>query len=109
MGRYYDPATGQFLSVDPLVDQTGQPYSYVGDDPVDNVDPSGLFCWSVLQVIGGLHQAYACVSSGLKGAVIGTGAGLFYGAPEVGAAVGLVSGCAGGIAYEAGTGQSPPL
>ena len=25
-GRYYDPATGQFLSVDPVVSITGQPY-----------------------------------------------------------------------------------
>lgn len=42
VGRYYDPATGQFLSVDPLVDETGQPYAYTGDDPVNGVDPSGL-------------------------------------------------------------------
>ena len=25
--RYYDPATEQFISVDPLVSQTGQPFS----------------------------------------------------------------------------------
>jgi uncharacterized protein RhaS with RHS repeats len=41
VGRYYDPGTGQFLSVDPLVDVTGQPYAYTGDDPVNGVDPSG--------------------------------------------------------------------
>jgi hypothetical protein len=40
--RYYDPATGQFLSVDPLVNETGAPYSYAGDDPVDEADPTGL-------------------------------------------------------------------
>jgi hypothetical protein len=40
--RYYDPQTGQFLSVDPLVDETGEPYAYAADDPVDNTDPSGL-------------------------------------------------------------------
>jgi RHS repeat-associated protein len=40
--RYYDPGTGQFLSVDPLVDETGQPYAYTGDDPVNEVDPGGL-------------------------------------------------------------------
>jgi hypothetical protein len=27
--------------VDPLVDATGQPYAYTGDDPVNEVDPSG--------------------------------------------------------------------
>ncbi|HEV3033931.1 MAG TPA: RHS repeat-associated core domain-containing protein [Solirubrobacteraceae bacterium] len=40
--RTYDPATAQFLSVDPFVALTGEPYSYVGDDPVNNVDPLGL-------------------------------------------------------------------
>lgn len=40
--RYYDPQTGQFISVDPLIDQTQAPYAYVGDDPIDNTDPSGL-------------------------------------------------------------------
>ena len=41
VGRYYDPTTGQFLTVDPLIDETGAPYSYAGGDPVDNTDPSG--------------------------------------------------------------------
>lgn len=42
IGRYYDPETGQFLSVDPLVAETGQSYVYTGDDPVNGVDPLGL-------------------------------------------------------------------
>jgi RHS repeat-associated protein len=42
VNRYYDPATGQFLSVDPVVSITGQPYSYAGDDPVNGGDPTGL-------------------------------------------------------------------
>jgi RHS repeat-associated protein len=41
--RYYDPATGQFLTVDPLVDETGQAYAYTGDDPVNGTDPLGLY------------------------------------------------------------------
>jgi len=40
--RYYDPTTGQFIGVDPLVSQTGQPFSYAGNDPVNNSDPLGL-------------------------------------------------------------------
>lgn len=48
--RYYDPATGQFISSDPLVDVTNQPYAYVGGDPVDNIDPSGLFCWGLCSI-----------------------------------------------------------
>jgi hypothetical protein len=42
VGRYYDPTTGQFLTVDPAVSITGQPYSYAGDDPVNESDPTGL-------------------------------------------------------------------
>ena len=41
IGRYYDPQTGQFLSVDPMVAQTRQAYVYVGDDPVTARDPDG--------------------------------------------------------------------
>jgi RHS repeat-associated protein len=40
--RYYDPQTGQFLSVDPLVDRTLQSYSYANGDPVNDADPSGM-------------------------------------------------------------------
>ena len=39
--RAYDPTTAQFLSVDPLTAITGEPYSYAGDNPVSNVDPTG--------------------------------------------------------------------
>jgi RHS repeat-associated protein len=39
--RYYDPATGQFLSVDPLVTVTSQPYEYAEDDPVNDIDSTG--------------------------------------------------------------------
>ncbi len=40
--RYYDPATAQFLSVDPLVDTTGNPYGYTNGNPLQGVDPLGL-------------------------------------------------------------------
>ena len=39
--RWYDPATAQFISVDPLVNVTHQPYQYVGDNPGSNTDPTG--------------------------------------------------------------------
>jgi hypothetical protein len=47
VGRYYDPATGQFLSVDQLVVMTGQPYAYAGDDPINVTDAVGMdpFGW----------------------------------------------------------------
>jgi RHS repeat-associated protein len=44
--RYYGPATGQFLTVDPELQQTQDPYGYAGDDPVDVDDPMGLSWWN---------------------------------------------------------------
>jgi RHS repeat-associated protein len=41
--RYYDPTTDQFLSVDPKVSQTDQPYVFTGDSPLNATDPLGLF------------------------------------------------------------------
>ena len=40
--RYYDPSTGQFLTVDPLVAATLSPYGYVSGDPINASDPEGL-------------------------------------------------------------------
>jgi len=40
--RVYDPVMAQFMSVDPLVGQTGEAYAYAGDDPVNASDPEGL-------------------------------------------------------------------
>jgi RHS repeat-associated protein len=44
INRYYDPGTGQFLSVDPDLSETQQPYSYASGDPVNDTDPSGSNC-----------------------------------------------------------------
>lgn len=40
--RHYDPTTGVFLSVDPLVAETGFPYVYGDANPVTKSDPGGL-------------------------------------------------------------------
>ena len=40
--RYYDPTSGEFVSVDPLLGWTGAPYSYVNDNPINAADPAGL-------------------------------------------------------------------
>ena len=46
-GRVYDPRLGRFLSPDPIVgdptsSQSWNLYSYVGNNPLSHVDPSGL-------------------------------------------------------------------
>jgi RHS repeat-associated protein len=40
--RVYDPATGQFLTVDPAVSVTRAPYNYAGDNPINEQDRTGL-------------------------------------------------------------------
>lgn len=40
--RYLDPASDQFITLDPAVQLTGQPYSYASDDPANRTDPTGL-------------------------------------------------------------------
>jgi hypothetical protein len=58
--------------VDPLVDLTGQPYAYTGDDPVNAVDPLGLFCLLGTNPGGGCRGASEAkavgraVTSGVK-------------------------------------------
>ena len=46
-GRVYDPGTGRFMSVDPIISnpadsQTLNPYAYVGNRPLSYTDPSGF-------------------------------------------------------------------
>jgi RHS repeat-associated protein len=65
--RKYDPALGRFINVDPLLETTDANqlggYTYAGDDPVDQADPTGLaadFCATATcasQTAGGLYCA----------------------------------------------------
>lgn len=57
MNRYYDPGTGQFLSVDPKLAETGQPYGYADGNPVSLTDPlgqsfTGVATWGSLCLFG---------------------------------------------------------
>ncbi|MGO8870488.1 MAG: RHS repeat-associated core domain-containing protein [Acidimicrobiales bacterium] len=67
INRYYDPGTGQFLTVDPMVDETGQAYSYAGGDPVNKSDPSGLMC-NANPFSGGFWSQRNCLSDAYGGA-----------------------------------------
>ena len=41
INRYYDPSTDQFISIDPVVAQTNQPYAFTNDNPLNATDPLG--------------------------------------------------------------------
>lgn len=63
--RAYDPSTAQFMSVDPRVGQSGEPYAYAGDNPVNADDPSGeLFQVSVGFRLGPISGNYFGTSPG---------------------------------------------
>ncbi len=65
--RTYDPSTAQFLTVDPFVALTGEPYSYGEDNPLNRADPSGR-CGLVC--IGGIVLGGVAVATGV-GEVVG--------------------------------------
>jgi RHS repeat-associated protein len=46
--RYYDSHTALFLTVDPLVGETGNPYIYVDGNPLNNVDFTGRCLWCII-------------------------------------------------------------
>lgn len=41
--RYYEPSLGTFIKRDPV--ETANRYGYVGGNPINMIDPSGLFEW----------------------------------------------------------------
>ena len=55
--RYYDSATGQWLSQDPIAADEN-PYRYVHSDPVNGVDPTGL--WREIEPNSNLWQMSNC-------------------------------------------------
>jgi RHS repeat-associated protein len=48
--RSYDPATAQFLSIDPDLETTHEPYAYTGDNPLNRWDSTGKQWWRVAAV-----------------------------------------------------------
>jgi len=49
--RYYDPVTAQFISIDPFVGVTQSAYGYADSDPLNQVDPLGLWGWNPISDI----------------------------------------------------------
>jgi RHS repeat-associated protein len=70
-GRWYDPGSAQFLSVDPLLAATETPFGDAGGDPVNFSDPTGLFggpgqagCNGRLFALGACPQEVAAIQAG---------------------------------------------
>ncbi|MCL6476608.1 MAG: RHS repeat-associated core domain-containing protein [Firmicutes bacterium] len=69
--RYLDPATGRFLTRDPAgCEASVNVYAYVGNNAVNEVDPSGL--WYFPPRIGpvlppGLFDVTRCIACALRG------------------------------------------
>jgi RHS repeat-associated protein len=71
--RYYDPATGRFLQQDPIGFASGDVnlYGYVGNNPINFIDPSGLIHYNkkppwTVPVQGQTLLALQCVERCLR-------------------------------------------
>lgn len=49
--RFFDPTTGQFTSLDPLIGVTRSPYAYVNGNPLNHIDQLGSADHSSLSVL----------------------------------------------------------
>ena len=71
--RYYDPTTGQFLTVDPLSAATGARYAYATGNPITGADPSGLFDWGTFSA-GVVNTVWGTVKVAQGAAIVLLGA-----------------------------------
>lgn len=68
--RYLDNETGQFISVDPLIDQTREAYVYAGDGPTELQDPFGLSTFGVCGHIGGQLAFVIGLAGSINGCLV---------------------------------------
>ena len=69
INRYYDPTTDQFLSVDPAVADTNQPYVFTNDNPLNATDPLGLCLLGLCHLVNAVKDVGKVVVKGAKGAL----------------------------------------
>ena len=95
--------TDQFLSVDPDVDETGQPYVFTNDDPLNSTDPLGQLGAGYpkadyKQELSAWKSGSASAVFGIALGILAAGAGvvvLAASAPEVVIGAAFVAGAAG--------------
>jgi RHS repeat-associated protein len=96
--RYYDPATAAFTSVDALLSRTLTAYLYASNDPLNRLDPLGLWSWADTWDVVGI-VGVGLVAIGLTATGVGIAAD-----PELGLAEGaLGAGLAADLAAESTT------
>jgi RHS repeat-associated protein len=91
--RVYDPATAQFLTVDPLEEISGAPYNYTADNPLNYGDAVGLLWTPVAGGAGGADAACGLTVE-IPGVDIGT-CGAAAGATAAAAGIALAHSIAG--------------
>ena len=70
--RLYNPTTGRFLQVDPVQGGNANPYDYVYQNPVNNVDLNGMWCWTWKCAIKGtVRWALKVLFAAMASAIIG--------------------------------------
>jgi RHS repeat-associated protein len=78
--RDYDPVTGQFVSVDPLVSETFQPYAYASNNPLLLTDPLGLAtCKGSSDVGCNIGMNLAAIGMGIGDAITYSPIALLFG------------------------------
>ena len=108
INRYYDPTTDQFVTVDPAVSITQEPYQYGSDNSTNNVDPLGLWGWNPISDVSEAakdsgnfvvsHASDISLATGVAGTVVlattswtGIGAGVGLGLEGVSAVTGGIA------------------
>jgi RHS repeat-associated protein len=81
--RYYDPATGQFLTRDPIESITRSAYGYVGGNPLNATDPLGLFCVGSLCTPKSVGDALGGAWDATGGRVVSTAGDVVSAVPDV--------------------------
>ena len=98
--RYYDPRLGRFLQTDPAGHAAGPNlYAYVGNDPLNATDPSGLFTLQIGVAGGGTILGFVVPQGGF-GIVLDTHGNVgTYSYTGIGAGIGVEAGVGGSVQF----------